>query len=74
MKLDIRVIAHAKKERIVETSLGLKVYVRAPAIAGRANERTIELLSEHLNVPKSRLNIIRGQSSKTKVIEIKAGA
>jgi uncharacterized protein len=73
MRFDVRVITKAKKERITEFGQGLKVYVRAPAIEGRANERLIELLSKYLNVSKSRIEIIKGQSSRSKVIEIEAG-
>jgi uncharacterized protein (TIGR00251 family) len=37
---------------------------------GKANEKVIELLSEHLNTPKSKIRIVRGQSSREKEVEI----
>ncbi len=37
---------------------------------GKANEKVIELLSEHLNIAKSKIRIVRGQSSREKEVEI----
>ena len=48
----------------------LHVRVNAPPIDGRANTALIELLSETLDIPKSRLSIKRGAASKNKVIAI----
>jgi hypothetical protein len=45
--------------------------VKAPPHEGRANAAVIELLSDHFNVPKSRISIIRGFKGKNKLIEIK---
>ena len=46
------------------------VKVNAPAAEGRANERLIELLSEHFKRPKRNISIIKGFKSKNKLIEI----
>jgi len=43
---------------------------KCPAKEGRANENVIKLLAEFFNLPKSRVKIISGHSSKNKVIEI----
>ncbi|MCX7761188.1 MAG: DUF167 domain-containing protein [Hydrogenothermaceae bacterium] len=37
---------------------------------GKANEKVIELLSEFFDVPKSKIKIIRGETSKEKEVEI----
>lgn len=37
---------------------------------GRANQELLELLSEHLDLPLSRLKIIRGEKSRIKLVEI----
>lgn len=44
--------------------------VRAPAREGKANEATIELLADYFSVPKSSVRIIRGQTSRRKLVEI----
>jgi len=48
----------------------LKVKLTAPPVEGSANEQLIELISEVTGVKKSFIKIIRGLSSKRKVVEI----
>jgi uncharacterized protein (TIGR00251 family) len=49
----------------------LKVKLTAPPVEGAANEQLIEVLSESFGIKKSDITIIKGQSSKRKVVEIK---
>ncbi|MBN2120719.1 MAG: DUF167 domain-containing protein [Candidatus Omnitrophica bacterium] len=70
MMLKVRVVPRAKKEKIEEFQQGLKVYVTAPALEGKANKRLLEVLATHLKVKKSSLKIIKGQTSRDKIIEI----
>lgn len=46
------------------------IYTREPAVDGLANQALIEQLSDYLRIPKTKLKIIRGLRSKTKIIEI----
>jgi hypothetical protein len=48
----------------------LKVYLTAVPVDGRANRDLIKLLSEKLDVSKSKISIIRGEKSSEKIIEI----
>jgi hypothetical protein len=48
----------------------LKVKVAAPPRGGKANQRLIEILAEGLNVAKSQVEIIRGRTSRKKVVRI----
>jgi uncharacterized protein len=48
----------------------LKIKVHSPPVGGAANEELIELLSEALRVRKTSVTIIRGHSSKEKLVEI----
>ena len=48
----------------------LLVYVREPAIEGKANAAIIELLASYFEVPKSNFKIIRGHTSRVKVISV----
>ena len=70
MKIKVRVIPKAKKEGVEGFGDGLKVYVSAPALEGKANKRLLEVLASHLGVKKSSLAIIKGKTSRNKVIEI----
>jgi hypothetical protein len=48
----------------------IKVKVNAPPVGGAANEELVEILSEEFGVKKTAIRIIRGHSSRDKVIEI----
>lgn len=48
----------------------LKIRLTSAPVDGAANEQLIEVISEELNVKKSSVRIIRGLSSRHKVIEI----
>ncbi len=49
----------------------VKVKLTSPPADGAANEQLIEVLSETFGIKKSSLRIIRGLSSRYKVIEIR---
>ena len=48
----------------------LKVRVREAPIEGRANTALIAFLAKSLNVPKSRLTLVAGDTARLKAIEI----
>lgn len=48
-------------------SAQLKVAVHAPPIEGRANEALIAFLAESFAIPKSAVELISGESSRSKV-------
>ena len=48
----------------------LKVKVHAPPIGGAANEELIEILSKEFGIKKSDIQIVRGNSSRDKIVEI----
>ncbi|TAL24520.1 MAG: DUF167 domain-containing protein [Nitrospirae bacterium] len=68
--IKIKVIAGAKKKQIIESDGILKVYVNAPAVDEKANKAVIEILSEHFNVRKRAVKIIRGEKTREKVVEV----
>ncbi len=49
----------------------LKVKLTAPPVEGEANEQLIEIISELTGVRKSDIRIVRGLSSKRKIVEIR---
>ena len=48
----------------------LQIRVKAPPQEGRANEAVSETLAAHFKVPKSRVAIVGGFKSKTKIVRI----
>ena len=69
MKVTIRVKTNAKENAVQEGPGGeLRILVKAPPQEGRANEAVVETLAAHFKVPKSRVTIVSGFSSKRKVV------
>lgn len=63
--------ANAKKSEVIKRSAGeYRVAVREPAQNGKANHAVIDLLARYFGVPKSTVTIIRGHSSRHKLLEI----
>jgi hypothetical protein len=48
----------------------LRLSVAAPAERGKANEAALRLLADALGLPRQRLRIVRGQTSRQKLIAI----
>jgi hypothetical protein len=48
----------------------LRVRVTAPPVEGRANDALLRLLARALDVPVSRLRIVRGQTQRNKVVAV----
>ena len=67
----VTVKPQARKEEVVSLAEGeFRVSVRAPAQEGKANEAVIELLAKYFSVTKSAIKIVRGQTSRKKLIQI----
>ena len=67
----VRVHPGARRNEVLGFSNGvLEVKVAAPPDKGKANKELIDFLSELLEVSQSRLTILRGQTSRSKLIAI----
>ena len=61
----------ARKSEIVGEHDGrLKIKVKAPPVDGKANEAVEEFIAEIFGVAKKSVSLVRGQTSKSKVVEI----
>lgn len=71
MKYTIKVIPKSSQNQIVEQKDDfLKIKLKAIPEKGKANDELIKFLSKHFKIPKSNINIIKGQTNKNKIIEI----
>ncbi|MBN3040537.1 MAG: DUF167 domain-containing protein [Candidatus Omnitrophica bacterium] len=70
MKIKVRVIPRAKKQRIEEFDQGLKVYLNEPALLGKANSRLVEVLAAYFKTKKRNITIVSGLKQRDKIIEI----
>jgi uncharacterized protein YggU (UPF0235/DUF167 family) len=67
--LTVKVHARAPKPGVEKTGeREYKVSVKAAPTKGKANAEVIELLASYLNVPRSSLTIVRGETSHRKLI------
>ena len=71
MRITVSVKTNARKNEVEQTGeASYRISVTAPPVDGKANEKIIELLARHFGKPKRCISILRGESSKQKVIEI----
>ncbi|MFH1226611.1 MAG: DUF167 domain-containing protein [Planctomycetota bacterium] len=73
MRLAVKVIPNASKNLIKEEASQLKVHLTASPTDGKANAALIEVMAKHFNVAKRQVVIVRGQTSRHKVVEIEMG-
>jgi len=59
---------NSRKGPLVETMPDgtLRLYVRAPALEGKANKAAVAVLAEYYGVPKSAVRLAAGAKSRTK--------
>lgn len=71
-QINIRVLPRSSKNEVVGQMADgvLKVKLTAPPVDGAANEALIELLAEYFDTSKNKIKIVRGLTSKNKVVEI----
>jgi uncharacterized protein YggU (UPF0235/DUF167 family) len=69
-EIAVRVTPRASRNRIVVEEGQIKVYVTTLPEDGKANAAVQTMLAKALGVPKSRLTLIRGQTSRDKVFRV----
>ena len=73
MLLRIKVKPNSKTDEIIREADGsLKVKIRAQPVEGKANKYLLEYLGKVLGLPKSSLNLLKGESNSFKTVEINA--
>jgi uncharacterized protein (TIGR00251 family) len=70
----VRVKPGSRKGPLLEVGSGgeLTIYVREPAVNGKANDAVIRLLAAHLQLPRSRVELVSGATSRQKRFRIKS--
>ncbi|MCL7409704.1 DUF167 domain-containing protein [Marivivens donghaensis] len=69
-EIAVRVTPKASRDRILVEDDTIRVYVTTLPEDGKANKAVVKLLSKALGVPKTRLDLIRGATSRDKVFRI----
>jgi hypothetical protein len=70
--LAIRVTPRSSKNEIIEILNDGTVRIRltAPPVEGKANEALVAFLAEVLDVPRSRIDIVAGETGRDKLVSI----
>ncbi|MHA1271548.1 MAG: DUF167 domain-containing protein [Candidatus Helarchaeota archaeon] len=67
--LNIHVNPNSKEVSIKEIGNNIfEIKLKSPPLKGKANKELIEVLSEYFKVKKSKISILRGKTSKNKII------
>ena len=69
-EIAVRVTPKASRNAVVQDADQIRVYVTTVPEGGKANAAVQKLLAKALGVPKSRLELVRGQTSRDKVFRI----
>jgi uncharacterized protein len=69
--VSVRVHPGARKNGVSGVHAGaVKISLTTPPVDGRANEALIAFVAEVLRVPRGRVNLVGGMTSRTKVLRI----
>ena len=71
MIISIKAFPKSKRREIFEKNGVIKAYLNSAPEKGKANHELIAILSEHYKIPKKNIEIIKGQNSKNKLVNIK---
>jgi uncharacterized protein YggU (UPF0235/DUF167 family) len=69
-EIAVRVTPKASRDRIVVEEGQIRIYVTTVPEDGKANAAVQKLLAKALGLPKSRLSLIRRQTSRDKVFRV----
>ncbi|PKM76331.1 MAG: YggU family protein [Firmicutes bacterium HGW-Firmicutes-15] len=71
VRLEVRVQPRSSRNQVVgEQSGALKVKLTAPPVDGEANAALVAFLSGYLKIPRKDINLIKGETSRNKIVEI----
>jgi len=72
MKISVKVKPNARQEKIERINEShFLIRVKEKPQEGKANKAVIKVLAEYFGVPQSQVVLLKGQSSREKIFEIK---
>ena len=69
--LNLKISPNACKNAVLKDETGVKIKLTAQPIEGKANKALVEFLSKQLKIPKTSIEILKGETSKDKTLLIK---
>lgn len=71
VRLHLFIQPKSSKNEVVGPHNGeLKIKITAPPIDGRANEGLIEFLSDHFDIPKRNVILVKGDAGRHKTVDL----
>ncbi|GAC1380217.1 MAG: hypothetical protein NVSMB33_06060 [Ktedonobacteraceae bacterium] len=70
MLMTVRVLPRSRKNSVEWEQGNLKVHLADPPVDGAANDALIAFLADHLGLPKRAVTVVRGATSRQKIVEI----
>ena len=71
LNIQVQIQPGSSKDQIIGLHNGrLKIKISAPPVDGKANQNLIEFISKALGVSKSKIEILKGRTSKLKTLKI----
>ena len=72
MQIYLKVKTNQRFDKVEKIGKDWQIRLKAPAIDGKANDHLVIYLSKVLDLPKSRIRLLKGQTSRIKCVEIDA--
>jgi len=66
--INIKISPNSKTNEIIKTEAETKIKITAQPIDGKANKCLIEFLSKKFKIPRTSIQIIKGETSKEKTL------
>ncbi len=64
----VKVIPNSSKNELIKETDRIRLKITAPPVDNKANKFVIEFLSKYFKVPKTHIEILRGNTSREKTI------
>lgn len=71
LMVTFKIVPNSSKNEIIKTDATIKIKITAQPVDGKANKALIEFLSKQFKIPKTSIEILRGETSKEKTILFK---
>ena len=71
LMVTFKIVPNSSKNEIIKTDDTIKIKITAQPVDGKANKALIEFLSQQFKIPKTSIEILRGETSKEKTILFK---
>ena len=71
LNIQVQIQPRSSKDQIIGIHNGrLKIKISAPPVDGKANQNLIEFIAKAFGVSKSKIEIVKGRTSKLKTLKI----